>query len=217
MQNLDFKSWMEAGAEVPFPSFKPTNKANPDRIKDQRMMHNGPFTGFKDPPKILRRFGSDLMTGMHRYAQHIKGDLTSQDPNHTYDIGHELKYNVENRGKSIIINVPCSTKIFFNTDEEGNLLDKRNEITTEIDKAEYCPDKELKKKTLDFFEEFYKENEKLQDDTKHADLHTVKYMGYEPLHRKDENGNEMVDLIFSASPKDSEFESANPNYTPRRI
>lgn len=213
MQNLDFKSWMEAATEVPFPTYKTPTKSIPDRMKDQRMMHSGPFTGFKDPPKILRRIGGDFMSGMHRYAQHVKGDLTSQEPNHTYDVGNEFKYSVDDRGKFIEIKIPCSEKIFRTTDEEGNLLDRRGEITTKIDNAEYCTD--IKTKTVKFFYDYLEENENLQNELKHADLHTIKYMNkYESLHQKDEEGNDIVDLIFAASPKDSKFESTN--YMPRR-
>jgi hypothetical protein len=217
MHNLDFISWMEALSAPP--SYKPSNPSysSLNRVKDFRMMHNGPFTGFKDPPQIARRFGGDLMTGMQRYAQHVKSDLTAQEPGATYDVGRELKYSVDERGKSLIITIPCSVKLFHHTDKDGNLLDKHGEITT--DNPEYSTQREIKNKARKYLIQYLRTNEELLEELKqkNADLNSASYIEYHHIDAKDDDGNDMVDLVFAASIKDaSEFSNTNSIYTPRR-
>lgn len=216
MQNLDFKSWMEASFKD-LPSYRPrVSMQNLDRIKDRRMMHNGPFTGFRDPPHFIRRFGGDFMSGIHRASQHIRHDVSSQEPGNTYDIGKELDFKVDTKGLSVITNVHASARIFCVTDKEGNLINKRGEVINSPEGVEYLDDKTFKRRAREFAIDYIRNNPELAEDLKerNADIESLKYIGYNDLYKKDEDGFEIVELIFSCLIKNGMFAKSNTVYTP---
>ncbi len=174
MIELSFKDWMEAFLD---------SGPSANRIRDLRTQRSGQFTGFKNPPSLATRFGSDVVGGLGNYVRQIKGDNTTQEPSSTFDFSKE--FSPKNEGEWITFTIPWNKSIMFFKDKNGN--ERRDPFIG----------KKARHAFLSFMVNHEETRQKLLDN--YVNIDSIKYYGASSTNEKDEDGNEMVLLKFMAS------------------